>query len=79
MVEKTRRPLYFDFRLLAYALIESFRYPVQGDAVVSLNNEFLLEPQLFLEVLNLGKKIDNAASDLAQTLNFLEVSFSATK
>ena len=49
--------------------------PVDGDAVVGFNNELLLEPELFLEILKLGQKVDQLARDLAQHLDFGQIAF----
>ena len=66
------RNLFFNkskFHPFAYLLlildsqrVEFLGNPVESDAVVGFNNEFLLEPQLFLEILKLGQKVDQLAS-----------------
>ena len=38
--------------------IKGFRHPVEGDAAVALDDEFLLEPEFFLEILQLPQKVN---------------------
>ena len=42
---------------------EGFVDLVQRDASVGLHHEFLLQPQFFLEILDLGEKINNDLTD----------------
>ena len=42
---------------------EGFVDLVQRDAPVGLHHEFLLQPQFFLEILDLGEKINNDLTD----------------
>ena len=55
---------FIDLRLIANDFCpEGFVDLIQGDAPVGFHNEFLLQPQLLLEILNLCKEIDDDFTD----------------
>ena len=45
--------------------VERLRNPVERDAVVRLDDELLLEPELLLEVLELCEEVDDLSGDAA--------------
>ena len=45
--------------------IELLRHPVQGDAPLDFQNEFLLQPELFLEVFKLGQEVNELVPHMA--------------
>ena len=48
--------------------VEVFREAVEGDDVVAGGDEFLFEPEFFLEVLDLGEEADDFMGDGAEGL-----------
>jgi hypothetical protein len=54
-------------------LIELFGDAIERDAVIRFNDEFLLEPELSLEIFKLRKKLDNLTGNSADNLNSGEI------
>jgi len=53
--------------------VQFLRDAVERNAIVHLDDEFLLEPEPLLEVLQLGEEVDQLAGDLPQDFDLCEV------